>query len=420
MKTMNSIYPLTLLLLALSACGGGGIGSTATQLQVAPHSHVTEIGSLDYQGVRGLSGTGVGSTLSPADMIAHYSFPPSLTGAGQTIAIVDAPGSTNPAVDLNNFSSHYKLPLCNVANPCFSQIDLSKGATVSAQNDWKYEVALDVQWSHALAPAAHILLVTAKSSSLTDMMAAVQAAAAQPGVAAISMSWGAIEFSAETSSAYDGVLKSIQASGIVLLASSGDSGDNGANQEWPAASPYVTSVGGTSITTVGYALPTVATEVAWSLGGGGASIYEAMPGFQSAALAGTTVLSLDKTKRAIPDISYNADPNHSPVAMVVGNGWYAAGGTSAGSPQWAAITALLAQQRAVKNETTMQALVKSNASGFNGVIYQAKLDQTSFFDVTSGSDNTSRTTCALCVAGKGYDAVTGLGAPNVTNLLSFF
>ena len=421
---------------ALTACGGGGIGSFAAssgpsaiaasagdQLLVAPHSHTTPLAQIDYQNIRALIGTGIGATLSPTDLRTHYSLPGTLTGAGQTIAIVDAPGAINPtgvAADLNAFSTYYKLPLCNASNPCFKQIDLSNGVKVAATDSWKYEVSLDVQWAHAMAPAASIVLVTARTAGMADMLVAVQTAAAQPNVVAISMSWGAYEFSTETSAAYDGVLKNIQASGIILLASSGDSGNNGSNQSWPAASPYATSVGGSSIKTVGYALPTVATEVAWSLGGGGASLYEAMPGYQTTALAGTAILTMDKTKRAIPDIAYNADPTYSPVGVIVGGSWYAEGGTSAGAPQWAAITALLAQQRVNKKESSLPILVKSSANGFNGIIYQAKLDAASFFDVTSGNDNTAAKACALCSAGKGYDAVTGLGVPNVNNMLAFF
>lgn len=431
---INKINMLLACVLALdlAACGGGSVGSNAgssgtgfsanadSQILVTPHSHSTEMGSLDYQNVRALNGTGIGGTLSPSDLVKHYNLPSTLNGAKQTIAIVDAPGSGNPATDLNIFSTYYNLPMCNTTNPCFSHIDMSNGAAVSANNDWKYEISLDTQWAHAIAPASNIVLVTAKSSALADIMEAIQIAAAQPGVVAISMSFGAGEFNSETSAAFDGVLKTIQASGIVLLASSGDAGNNGTNQEWPAASPYVTSVGGTSIKSVGYLPPSVASEIAWAFGGGGASLLEAIPSYQSTYLAGTKVIALDKTKRAIPDIAYNADPNYSPVAVVVSGGWWAIGGTSAGAPQWAAIVSLIAQQRTTKGESSMQTLVKGNSAGFNGIIYQAKLDSTSFFDITAGTDDTARTACALCTAGKGYDAVTGLGVPNVTNMLTFF
>ena len=434
MKNLNPII-VAFISLYLSGCGGSPVGATFSAGSVASSSanvitakslaYSAPLESINYQDVRNLAGTGKGYTLSPADLRAHYSIPSALNGSGITMAIVDAPGSVYGAAistDLNTFSSYYNLPLNTSSNPFFKQIDLSNGAKVVANstNDWKQEVALDVEWAHAIAPNANIILVTAKSSGMADMMAAVQAAAAQPGVAAISMSWGSTEFSSETGASYDGVLKTIQSAGIVLLASSGDAGNNGTNQQWPAASPYVTAVGGTSITTVAYNLPSVTTELAWVDGGGGASLFETIPAYQNATTLGATVYSLDKTKRLIPDVSYNADPNKSPVGIVVGNGWFAIGGTSAGAPQWAGIVALLAQNRINKKESTMPLLIKSTAGGFNGLIYQAKIDATGLFDVTSGNDDTSTKACALCTAGKGYDAATGLGVPSAANLVTLF
>ncbi len=418
----------------LTACGGGigsnagtsGVTASVTGVEpiATPHSYAVPLASVGYQNVRYLAGTGAGMTLSPTDLHTHYSYPTTtLNGAGQTIAIVDAPGTITPAgiiADLNALSKYYNLPQQTSTNNFFKQIDLSNGVKSVQNAGWNNEVSLDVQWAHAMAPAANIVLVTAKSGLMTDMTAAVQTAAAQPGVVAVSLSWGAVEYAAETTAAFDGVMASIQAQGIVVFASTGDSGNNGGNQEWPAASPYVTGVGGTSIKTVGYSLPNIATEVAWTYGGGGASLLEAIPAWQKTALAGNATLTLDPTKRALPDIAYNSDPNYSPVAIVVGGNWYAEGGTSAGAPQWAAIVALIAQDRATKNESTLAALVKATVGGFNGLLYQSKYDATGVFDVTAGTDNTSVKACALCTAGKGYDAVTGLGVPNVNNLLTAF
>jgi subtilase family serine protease len=302
------------------------------------------VADIGYQQVRYLLGTGLAGSLSPSDLRTHYNVPATATGAGQTIAIIDAPASNNAANDLNSFSTYYKLPLCNTANPCFTQYTMP-GAKIPARftsNDWAGEVALDVEYAHAIAPSATILLVTAKSSAIGDMVAAVQYAATQPGVVAISMSWGINEGLAATA-ANDNILKAIQAQGIALIASSGDTGDNGSNNEWPAVSPYVTSVGGTSIKTVGYSLPTVATEVAWSLGGGGVSTMEAMPAFQSSFISASEKALDPNAKRLVPDVSYNADTVASPVVTMVNGSWSGSGGTSAGAPQWAAIVALVAQ-----------------------------------------------------------------------------
>ena len=422
--------------LALQACGSGG-GSNLASPDNPGASAAADGGSAAQEPVvKALSsfepldqsetslkavakwvGTGYGATLSPKDIRAHYNMPASLNGTGQTIAIVDAPGSGDIASDLNAFSAYYGLPQCNTANPCFRKLDLSKGAAVSATNDWAVEIALDVEWAHAVAPAANSVLVVAASSSMTDMFNAVRTAATLPGVTAVSMSWGALEYSAETTARFDGLFASYPS--VIFFAASGDSGNNGSNQNYPAASPYVTAVGGTSIRNL--SLTSSTSETAWALGGGGASIYETMPRYQVSYLSGTKILSLNRGRRAIPDVAYNADNATSPFGVVSKGRWYAVGGTSAGAPQWAAITALMGQYLQAKG-VSLSSLLQGNG-GFNSLIYQAKLQQAnslSFFDVTTGSDNTGRGVCALCNAGPGYDDVTGLGVPNVGNFLGYF
>ena len=219
-------------------------------------------------------------------------------------------------------------------------IDLSNGAPVSSSNDWATEIALDTQWAHAIAPQAKVILVQSKTASLPDMFTALRAAVAQPNVVAVSMSWGALEFNSETSALYDGFFKSYPQ--IAFFASAGDSGNNGGNQVYPAVSPYVTAVGGTSIHSLN--LPVTSTsETAWALTGGGASRYESMPTSQSSLLSSlgyTQQIASNSNHRAIPDIAYNADPTVSPVAIALKNHWYAIGGTSEGAPQWAAICVL--------------------------------------------------------------------------------
>ncbi|MGF7136942.1 subtilase family serine protease [Paraburkholderia sp. EB58] len=399
----------------LSACGGD-TGSGSNIVNATPGSHWSHLDQLTAKVVRG---SGVDGTLSPADLYAHYNMPSQYTGAGQTIVIVDAPGSANVANDLSAFSSYYGLPQCDASNPCFQQINLNSGA-VSASNDWDMEIGLDVEWSHAMAPAAKIVLIQGASSSVNDLFKALQVAVSQPNVVAVSMSWGATEFSAETQAAYDGFFKSYP--GIAFFAAAGDTGNNGTNQIYPAASPYVTGVGGTTIQSL--ALPETSTsEVAWSLGGGGPSRYEAMPSYQTNFLSATAdpVLTLNSGKRGIPDVAYNADPNGSPVAILVKGEWYGMGGTSEGAPQWAAIVARLGQQLQTRG-SSVSSLLASN-HGFNSLIYQTKIDQaskSSFFDVTAGSDDTSNKSCVICSATAGYDEVTGLGVPNVGNLLRYF
>jgi subtilase family serine protease len=410
-------YPMIVLCLVASLSGCGGDSGDGGNFTLAtPVSHWRRIDQMTDQVV---TGSGIAGTLSPNDLMTHYNMPPQYTGAGQTIVIVDAPGSADVASDLSAFSTYYGLPQCNASNACFQKINLSS-APAASSTDWDMEIGLDVEWAHAMAPAAKIVLVEGASANVADLFKGLQTAVAQPNVVAVSMSWGAPEFASETKGSYDGFFK--QHSGVAFFAAAGDTGNDGSNQIYPAASPYVTAVGGTTIASL--VLPETSTsEVAWSLGGGGPSIYEAMPAYQRAYLKATnsTALRLNQGRRGIPDVAYNADPSGSPVAVYVKGGWYAIGGTSEGAPQWSAIVARLGQYLNGKGSSVSGLLTPSN--GFNGVIYQTRLDQaskSSFYNVTVGSDDTSGKPCALCSAGPGYDDVTGLGVANVGNLLENF
>lgn len=413
---LRSLIASLMLSIVLSGCGGGGgtnvaEGAIEDSIMVTPHASSIESITVDQLKLAGASG--IGGTLSPADVRAHYNIPNTVTGFGQTIVIVAAAGSNNIADDCAKFSARYSLPACNLTT-----IDLRANKKALSLSDWALEIALDVEWAHAIAPGAKIILVTAASSSVNDMIKAVQTGASQPGVTAVSMSWGANEFFSETTATFDGIFK--QYPHIAFFASAGDSGNNGKNQQWPAASPYVTAVGGTTITKLGL-LTNAGSEIAWTLSGGGASIYQPMPAWQKTTLSATS-LTLNKTQRAIPDIAYNGDGKASPVGVVTKGSWYSVGGTSAGAPQWAGIAALLAHSMQNKNAGTFAQLLKSNG-GLNPVLYQAKLTQStnaSLFDIIYGYNNTSTTACALCNAGVGYDDVTGLGVPNVVNLLNNF
>ena len=428
----------------LAGCGstgsdvGGSNTATTNEVNTAgitPAENPLAAPAVDpsvVDGVKPLYATGVSGTMAPADFRTHYNVPANLDGTGTTVAIVDAAGSGSPEADLAKFSSYYNLPACTVASGCLTMIDLSNGVKpiLNSSSDWYVEVALDIQSVHAIAPKAKIILVTAKSSSMNNMLAAVVKASQQPGVVAISMSWGGSESVSETS-IYDVSLKSIQVQGIVLFASAGDSGNNGTNQEYPAVSPYVTSVGGTSIImpkTTNSLMSTLTSEIAWTYGGGGMSKYETMPSFQTSTLLGTPVYSAaigqyGTVRRMMPDVSYDADNTTSPMSIIVNNNWMFVGGTSVGSPHWAAIFALLVQDRVNdKNAVQMKTLVMNTMGGFNGMLYNAKVATTDFYDILTGSDKYAAApgAAALYSATKGYDAVTGLGVPNVTALAASF
>jgi len=205
---------------------------------------------------------------------------------------------------------------------------------------------------------------------------------------------------------------------VAFFAATGDWGNQGKNQTYPSTSLYVTAVGGTSISRAGTPEDPL-KEVTWIYGGGGASLYAPMPRYQTMYLTGSNVLALSNGKRTVPDVAYNADPVWSPVGIRVNGTWRAIGGTSAGAPQWAGIAALLAQNMAKRGQPFSTYL--QGAGGFNALLYQTKL-YTSFTDITSGSNaqGAVRNSCALCSAGTGYDAATGLGVPNVANLITYF
>jgi len=328
--------------------------------------------------------------VTPAQVRKIYDISPS--GGNGTIAIIDAYDDAAIEADLNVFNAKYGLPKCTTANGCFEKHKISTGTTAAASADWALEISLDVEWAHAIAPNAKILLVEAKTQSGANLLAAVDYAAARTDVVSVSMSWGGAEFPEELSldshfgGGASGASSSSNRSGPVFFAASGDDG-TGVN--WPAASPYVVGVGGTSLELA--ANGTYISESAWAGSGGGISAYEKQPDYQKA-------YSIPRANgmRAIPDVAYNADPKAGfSVYRSKGsskNGWYVVGGTSAGAPQWAAIQSL--------GGTATLARMYADKSLANTLHY--------FRDITSGSNGTCK---YYCDARKRYDYVTGLGSP---------
>jgi subtilase family serine protease len=434
-------------------------------------------------------GSGANGRLLPSDIYQHYNIP--LTNgvptysSGQTIAIVDAPGTNSISTivsDLNQFTSSYGPKSSQCANPSssgnktiytcngfnFTIINLNTDVA-NQSSSWDGETALDVQWSHALAPDANLILVIGNSSSNSNLATAIDTAASQPGVSAVSMSFGHYESStSETSLNYsstsisqnDGLFSHWTAKGIVFLASSGDGGNT---RLYPAASPFVTSVGGTYIQNLTALNPALSSptnpltqssyEAVWRTdtgqtvigSGGGSSLYEPMPSYQTnflnTSLAGNLSSSVVGSTyyRAIPDVSYNASTTTSPVTTVVGGVIKGVGGTSAGAPQWAGIVAQMADYysrlpSAVPSTFTLKmANTTKYPFGFNSYLYTAYSSISStapFFDVTVGNNVTGASPntgfqalgvfpCStLCSAASGYDSATGLGVPIVKNLLS--
>jgi subtilase family serine protease len=277
--------------------------------------------------------------------------------------------------------------------PCFQQVHAQKGQYRS-DSGWGLETSLDIEWAHAIAPAADIVLVEGQTSSFSNLFAAVDQAVTTYHAKVVSMSWGAGDFSGET--AYDSYFNK---SGVTFVASSGDSGSGAL---YPASSPYVVGVGGTSLPLDANGNLTGA-ETAWNGSGGGTSLNELEPGYQAS-------YGIASAGRGVPDVAYDADPNTG-VSVYDSSynghaGWFQVGGTSAGAPQWAALVALADQRRPVP--------LSSNNLASSPVYAAASAGD--FRDIVSGTNGSCGVACS---AAAGYDYVTGLGSPVASKLVPY-
>ena len=320
------------------------------------------------------------------------------TGAGETIAIVDAYNDPDIASDLATFDQEYGLS----APPSFTVDNL--GATTTDAG-WALETSLDVEWAHAIAPQANIILVEAASSSMSSLFSAVSFAGTQAGVTVVSMSWGRSEFQGESND--DSVFTTSAAHvGVTYVAASGDTGAY-SGPDYPSVSPNVLAVGGTTLTVT--ATGSYSSESGWSDSTGGFSgtdsdfrSYESEPSYQTSTLAS---VGLSDGVRTTPDVSFDADPNsgvsvYDSVGYDGQSGWFQVGGTSLAAPAWAGLIAIVDQGLATGGKgslTTTQVLTD---------LYS--LPSSDFNDITTGSNGYSATV--------GYDLVTGLGTPK-SNLL---
>ena len=298
-------------------------------------------------------------------------------GSGQTIAIVDGYDQPNIASDLAVFDSTYGLP----APPSFLKVNQNGGTNYPPSDPgWGLEISLDVEWAHAMAPGANILLVES-----TDVYAGVNYARSLPGVSVVSMSWGGSEWSTE--SAWDYKFTTPAGHGGVTFVAS--TGDDGGLLEYPSASPNVLAVGGTQLTTD--SLGNYLSETGWSGSAGGISSSESQPAYQQG------VVTQSSTMRTVPDVAYNAASPYAVYDTSSYSGWVEVYGTSAGAPQWAALVAIADQGRALAGQGSLD-----GPSQTLPMLYQ--LPSSDFHDITSGSN-------AAYSAGPGYDLVTGLGSP---------
>jgi hypothetical protein len=347
----------------------------------------------------------------------------SLDGTGETIAIVDAYDDPSIFASVDAFDGQFGAAdsgptLYDQYGPATSFLTIlnQNGQTTSlpatdpsgaGTDNWEVEEALDVEWIHAFAPGAQIVVVEANSQSLADLMTGVATAASQPGVSVVSMSWGMPEgqtvFAADEAN-YD---STFDVPGVTFMASTGDYG--AADPEYPAFSPNVVAVGGTSLTINSDS--SYNSETGWGYNsssagvfigsGGGISQFETEPAFQD---------SVQSTgSRTTPDVSLIADPAtgawvadsynldaDSPFEVV--------GGTSLSAPAWAGLVALVNEGRA---DAGVPALNSSSPTETQQALYS--LPQSDYNSITSGFNGYT--------ANAGYNLVTGLGTPVVDSLV---
>ena len=320
-------------------------------------------------------------------------------GAGQTIAIVSAYDAPTIGSDLKKFDSQFGLP-----NPP-SFLKYYQPGVTRRDAGWALETALDVEWAHAMAPGANLVLVEARSASLGDLFNAVNFARSLSGVSAVTMSWGTGEFFGEN--AYDSLFSTPAGhvgggglpGGISFVAASGDTGA-WSGVSYPAASPNVLSVGATSLSLGAGAA--YSGESGWTDSTGGFSALEPAPAYQ---LSAQVASGLSYGLRTVPDVAAVGDPStgvsvYDSFSYAGRSGWLTVGGTSASAPQWAGLIAVADQGLALAGRGSL-----ANAQSALYVI-----SSSAFHNVASGFNGYS--------ASSGYDLVTGLGTPIASQVVA--
>jgi subtilase family serine protease len=332
------------------------------------------------------------STFAPTQVVHAYGLDqiqfPTLSGsvkgngAGQTIAIVVANHDPYLAQDLATFDQQYGLPNT-------TPIQVYQPGTTS-DDGWAGEETLDVEYAHAFAPAARIVVVEAASADLGAMIRAIDTARYYPGVSVVSMSWGTNEFVSQRSLDYHFTTPPGH-TGVTFLAASGDSSAF-AGVEWPSTSTNVVAVGGTRLRIS--ASGSYVSEAGWVDTSGGFSSFVPEPSYQSSVQRSGS--------RTVPDVSAVADPNTGVLVVTTTpsdgqQSWWVVGGTSVATPIWAGIIAVADQGRNLAGLGTLDSRSQTLPA-----IYA--LPSSDFHDVTAGYNGYSTRA--------GYDLVTGRGTPN--------
>jgi subtilase family serine protease len=428
------------ILIALLAGCGGGSGGSASGADSALGTVTLELNmaqlpaAVAAQMMRPMASVGEYTIYTPAQIRAAYTMPAlpapgaALTqaqaaalGAGQTIYLIDAFHDPYIAQELAAFNTRFGLPACSVtvlgpsralplAGASTAGCELLVAASTSAGGisatapaydyGWATEIALDVQWAHATAPLARLVLIEAQDSSLASLLGAIKLANNMgPGV--VSMSFGGKEGN------WTDLVDSVFANdNMTYLAATGD---HGPQVDWPAVASRVLAVGGTSLR---FSDTGERSETSWSATGGGFSTYTPAPAYQSAAVQGIG----GKAFRGVADVAMNADPATGQYVARIEPGatepvWISAAGTSLATAQWAGVLAVANAQRALGGRPPLgapHALLYESIASRPGDYFSA------FSDVTAGSNGA----CSSCGAATGYDTLTGLGTPKVAGLLA--
>jgi hypothetical protein len=340
-----------------------------------------------------LGGGGVGGGLDPADLRSAYHLPlDTYRGTGQTVAVIESHAYGTAESDLGVYREKYGLEPCTTSNGCFkkvNQLGEEGNYPTEGSTGWAEETALDMDMVSAACSKCQILVVEAKSEEPVNMAASVQEAA-KLGATVISNSYGYAEKEAACGTkgcsqfleAYDQ-----EAKGIPVTASSGDYGYEGRGKlgpEWPATSPNVIAVGGTSLEKAiggrGW------TEKVWGLSGSGCSQYEAKPTWQ------TDTGCANRTDNDVAAVGAEGTPVS--IYVTPAGGWNNVAGTSVSAPLIAGIDAMSGQ----------------STESLGGDAFYLAAREHRLFDITEGFDGTCSPTY-LCTAEVGYDGPTGNGAP---------
>jgi subtilase family serine protease len=403
---------------ALRADAGAGLGNMPDQTIQA--SRPTAAVAHTPASIRSL----YGMPALPANLAGLTAAQRADLGAGQTIYIVGAFAGAHLLKDLNTFSTRFGLPTCQqvvvpVQNPVRALAPApTSGCTLAIVNSaagnlraaapaynagWASEYALDVQWAHATAPLARIVVVQAENALTTSLSGAITLAnRLGPGV--VNMSFGASE--GNYVEPYETLFSS---PGMAYVAAAGDSG---AQANWPAVGTGVLSVGGTTAWTAG----SLRNEVTWSRSGGGFSswlprpVYQAQLRITGAGLTKAPARQPNLPARGVTDVSFNADPFTGQMTVVTAPGgasrWLSMGGTSIGAPQWAGILAVANARRALAGAAPLGRIHAS--------LYGPLAAGSNFNDVIEGSNGSP----VWARAGARYDIPTGWGTPKVAAFLA--